>query len=433
MVWERCLPCGGRKRMVTRVTLLVGTAGLAALTAGPVAASGVTAVAVGPGLTWGGISHPRTVQSAIGNPAAASALMGDSLWFGLGAVSAGYELGEVDDLLERAEDLEDAVDRDYNTVEEVEAVRDEFDAFLREAGRNGYVKAGGNAQLPFTPIGGYWRALGGTVSVEVSGAVSVGGRILDAPLEVVVDNDRFALETETAAYLKQATGYRLALGYGREVFRNAEGALTVGSRLNYYRLDLSRAVTRLDDGDNGDDFGDRLEDSLEQNERSGSGLGLDVGALWTSAHYQFGGTLRNLNEPGFDYPRLDEGANGRLPSRERYTMERQLQLEAGLFTADRHWFAGVAYDVNAIEDAVGDAFRWLTVAGGYQGDSWWVPGVRAGYRLNLTGSELGYYTLGTTLFRVVNLDLAWSADSVDVDGDRVPRSAMASLSSELRF
>ncbi len=428
-----CLCCHRATGVLPRAARLTSLGAVLGMISSAVMAGGVTGFTAGPGLTWGGISHPATVQTSLNNPGAAGQVAGEGLWFGLGAVAIGYEVGDVDDLLERTEDLEDVLDRDFASLEEVQVVRDEFDDFLLAAGRNGYVKGGGTLQLPFTPVGGYWGTLGGTVSFEASGLASLGGRILDAPLEVTFDGNRYALETDTAAYLKQAVGYRLSLGYSREVFRNEDGALSVGSRVNYYKLDLSRAVTRLDEGDNQDDFGDRLEDGLEQNERGRSGMGLDVGALWTGAQYQLGGTLRNLNEPSFDYPRLDPAGNDRIPGSERYTMERQLQLEAAVFTRDQHWFAGVAYDVNGIEDAVGDEFRWMTVAGGYQGTGWWIPGVRAGYRRNLTGTELGYYLLGTTLFRVVNLDLAWSTDSVDMDGDTMPRSAMASLSTELRF
>lgn len=54
-----------------------------------------------------------------------------------------------------------------------------------------------------------------------------------------------------------------------------------------------------------------------------------------------------------------------------------------------------------------------------------------GYRKNLAGEELSFLTSGVTLFKALNLDLAYSLDSAD--GDSVPRAVMFNLGLEVTF
>jgi len=89
-------------------------------------------------------------------------------------------------------------------------------------------------------------------------------------------------------------------------------------------------------------------------------------------------------------------------------------------------------DANAVEDVFGDEYRWATVSAAYATDSWWLPGIRAGLRKNLAGSEINYYTLGATL-AMVNFDVAWSSDTVTIDDSTVPRGAMFNLGLEVSF
>ncbi|MCH8505452.1 MAG: conjugal transfer protein TraF, partial [Ectothiorhodospiraceae bacterium] len=327
----------------------------------------MVSIPIGQDITHGGVSHPRTLQATGNNPASAAASERRGVWFGLGAVSLGYEMGSVDNLIERAERFEEELDRDDLTLEEAEALKDEFDQFLLEVGRDGYVKAGGSVQLPFTPMGANVSMLGGAISFEARGVGGARGRILDAPIEIQpVGGGDFELQSRTSAYVKGAVGYQLALGYSAGVLQRPEGALFVGGRLNYYKLELAKGVIALEDTDDGEDFSDGLEDDFDRNRKTSSAVGLDLGALWVARHYQLGGTIRNLNEPEFDYPSVGKNCNDPglsevarrncftaalffyvISMNEIYTMERQLQLEGGIFTANRNWSLGVAYDVNS--------------------------------------------------------------------------------------
>lgn len=400
----------------------------------PVMASSSVYIPLGQDMSYGGVSHPRTIQATGNNPASPVASERRGVWFGLGAVSAGYEVGPVDDLMDRAEDLEDALDRTYATQQEAEDQRDEFNAFLRDAGRDGYFKLNGAAKAPFTPLGANISALGGTLSLDATAFGTTKGRILD---EAVTVTGTDSLETDTAAYLKSATGVELSVGYSDDVFHNKSGSLFVGGRLNYYSVELGKGIARLDDGDENTDFSDEMEDDLDRNTRSSSGVGVDVGAIWAAENYRFGGTLRNINEPEFDYPEI-VGTNAAMFGdsvnlNETYTMDRQLQVEGAVFSASQSWHVSAAYDVNSSHDPVGDEYQWAAISTGFAGSGWLTPGFRVGYRTNLAGTELSYYTAGLTLFRVFNLDAALSTDTVDVDGDKLPRSAMISASLEMYF
>ncbi|MCH8498529.1 MAG: conjugal transfer protein TraF [Marinobacter sp.] len=423
------------------------------LPTGHVAASTLVSLPMGQDITYGGVSSPRTVQSTLNNPAAPAASGRRGFWTGLGAVSVSAEFGDVDNLIERAEDLEEALDKDDLTLAQAEELKAEFDAFLEELGRDGYVKLSAAAQLPFTPFGANLPGWGGAFSLEANAIGSARLRILDAPIEVVpTGGGDFELQSRTSAYVKGAYGAQLAVGYSAVALHRPDGQLYVGGRLNYYQMELSKGIIALEDTDDDEeDFGDAVRDDLDRNTAKRSVTSLDVGALWVARNYQVGGYLRNLNEPSMKYPTigrncdsLDSGIaqancftaasfSDRIALDETYQMKRQLTLEASTFTANRSLFAGFSYDVNATRDIVADEHQWWSVHAGYASQSWWIPGVRAGYRSNQKGSELSYYTLGLTLFRVLNLDAAVSTDEVEVDGDKVPRAAMASLSLELYF
>jgi hypothetical protein len=86
-----------------------------------------------------------------------------------------------------------------------------------------------------------------------------------------------------------------------------------------------------------------------------------------------------------------------------------------------------------VTDALGDRFQWLTLSGSFMTDSWWIPSARIGYRQNLAGTELGYVSVGATLFKYVNIDIASALDSVKIDGDTLPQGLMGSIGFEISW
>jgi hypothetical protein len=186
-------------------------------------------------------------------------------------------------------------------------------------------------------------------------------------------------------------------------------------------------------------FGDitdseELFESIRDSEfRNDTRLGIDVGALWVSDNYQLGAQVTNINEPKFTFPDVDlepyrnDGIIGFLLSDQQYTMDRQFKLEASLFTDDRSWSAHLGYDVDSATDPLGDRFQWLTLSGGFTTESWWIPGVRLGYRQNLAGTKMKYLGIGVTAFKIVNIDISSAFDSVKIDGQELPQGLMASI------
>jgi hypothetical protein len=116
-----------------------------------------------------------------------------------------------------------------------------------------------------------------------------------------------------------------------------------------------------------------------------------------------------------------------------YTLDRQLKLEASLFTNDRRWSAHLGYDVDPVTEPMGDRFQWVTLSGGFTTDSWWIPSVRIGYRQNLAGTELGYVSVGATLFKYVNIDIASALDTVEINGQKLPQGLMGSIGFEISW
>ena len=104
-----------------------------------------------------------------------------------------------------------------------------------------------------------------------------------------------------------------------------------------------------------------------------------------------------------------------------------------MFSSNRRWSGSFGLDANAARDVMNDDYQWATASVAYATDSWWLPGVRAGLRKNLAGTELTYVGLGLTAFKIVNLDLASTLETVKISGKNLPTGLMASLGFEITF
>jgi hypothetical protein len=232
----------------------------------------------------------------------------------------------------------------------------------------------------------------------------------------------------------QTTEFDLA--YSFPAWSGDTGSLYLGAEARLYFMRLSRFSVRFGDVTDSEELFDAIRDSEFRNDED---IGIDVGALWVSDNYQLGAQITNINEPDFVFPDVNlepyssEGAIKFLLADQRYTMDRQLKLEASLFTSDRRWSAHVGYDADSATDPMGDQFQWLTVSGGFTTDSWWIPGGRIGYRQNLAGTKLSYVGIGVTAFKFVNLDIASALDTVKIDGTTLPQGLMFSLGFQIAW
>jgi hypothetical protein len=255
-------------------------------------------------------------------------------------------------------------------------------------------------------------------------------------IEPVTDAVRFAIENDSSIVSKASQTTELNIGYSRSVWSGEKGILYLGAEARLYLMRLSRLSVRFGDITDSEELFEAIRDSDFSNDDR---LGVDIGVLWVGENYQFGAQLTNVNEPKFTFPDVDltPYSNDRIIDLIRedqtYTMDRQLKFEASLFTKDRSWSTHIGLDADSATDPMGDDFQWLTWSAGFMTESWWIPGVRFGYRQNLAGTEMKYVSVGVTAFKIVNIDLASALDTVTIDGTKLPQGLMVSLGFQLAW
>ncbi|MGD8567535.1 MAG: conjugal transfer protein TraF [Gammaproteobacteria bacterium] len=425
----------------------------------------------GTNLTFGSVSNGRTIMSDIANPAASAASMmetDDTVRFGVfSSIGGGAEYGDVnrlfDELDAAANDLQNgftnllpaAVDTSITNINDIlGAIED-----------NGYGKAFVSAHAPLMPLVVSADWLGGSMvfDLNASGLVRVGA-VHDEIVfntteaanliatnssglagEVFVNatnpsNITYDLNNDSSVILNAAYTVETAVGYSRPVLAIGDTQLFAGLRAKLYKVTLYRDFERVDTTSDSQE----LFNDLDFNDgKTTTGMGLDAGVLWTGNHYRLGATVTNINEPEFKYNDVDpvklatltnDARIAALFSNDRtYTMKRQLTFEGALHSQNQNWLISGSFDANAVEGPAGDEYQWMTASVAYLNDGWLLPGVRAGYRVNQAGTKLSYLTGGVTLFKVVNMDLAYGLEEVEVDGDKVPRSIMFNVGLELTF
>ena len=242
-------------------------------------------------------------------------------------------------------------------------------------------------------------------------------------LQVLVDND-------SSIVTKSSQQFEFNVGYSDLAWANEHGSLFLGAEARLYLMRLSRLSVRFGDITNSKELFDAIQNAdFEEDVR----VGIDVGALWVAENYQLGAQIANVNEPKFQFPEINldpyssEEVIRFLQQDQTYVAERQLKLEASIFTDNRRWSAHLGLDANSRFDPLGDEYQWLTVSGSYLNETWWAPNLRFGYRENLAGTRRRYAAIGATLFNVVNLDIASAFDQVEIDGQDLPQGLMLSL------
>jgi hypothetical protein len=361
-------------------------------------------------------------------------------------------------------DIWDSLDPDFQaTIEAVGkevAIQTALLALIRE---EGYGKAWLSADAPFI-VGGEYLGGAWTFGVNWSGTAKAFGLVeaidfdadaaemaledwfnqlpINRPvqfnvsdevllaIEPVTDAVKFVIQNDSSMLSKGAQMTELNVGYSRHVWSNSAGSLYLGAEARLYLMRLSRLTVRFGDITNSEELFDYIFDHDFRNDEA---LGVDIGALWVGENYQFGAQLTNVNEPKFNFPEvnLDLYNNleiiGFLMRDQSYIMDRQLKLEASLFTGDRRWSAHLGVDADSATDPMGDKYQWLTLSTGFITDSRWIPSARIGYRQNLAGTELNYLSIGLTAFKVVNIDIASALDTVRIDGTTLPQGLMVSI------
>jgi len=416
----------------------------------------------GSNLTYGSSSNNQSIMSSIANPAAAAAVLGreDSQYrFGIITFGAGYELGNISDLYNQI----DATKATMTTAQTIPpatiaagavAVATYVNSNLITPVNNltAAFQKDGNASvffaghIPFTPFVVSGKGLGGSIVVDANANAIANMSFISDPLAQITAVDgqniingggTYTLAANDSTLLvKAAVVGELSAGYSRPVLEREAGNLTAGVRAKFYQVKLASNPERLTATTGG------AQSTLKasQTYASSSGVGLDVGTLWTSKHYRAGAWVNNLNKPSFKYNAnnlagyTSAGVITQLSAAETYTMKPQLQLEGAIYSESQNWVINAGLDANAVQDPVGRDFQWATLSASYATDSWLIPGARIGMRSNRVGSKLSYITGGVTLFKALSLDLAYSTNSVaDNTGKSAPRSIMFNLGIQMTF
>ncbi|MGO2512161.1 conjugal transfer protein TraF [Marinomonas polaris] len=321
---------------------------------------------------------------------------------------------------------------------------DSADVVISDISRTTYAKFSTTVQGPFLPIIYKTRRRGvfmldasaslvGRADVLADNLTLTGVDELDAVTSTSeldgVDVSGAGIESDTSVYMKRASDLRFSLGYSEMVSRSETSALIVGGRLNFHRLALDQKLTVLNEDD---DSSISYSDFFLSRDSVSSGISLDLGLILTGQNFQLGASIANVNEPEFDYKGLVSDCTGLTGAdktsceaairfagkgvfslNETYKMEAQMTLDAAIKSKDQHFSLAGSYDVNSIADPLGDEYQWATVSLSYYTDSWVLPGMRIGYRKNLVGSELNYFTAGLTFYRRLDVDVAYAPENDD--------------------
>ena len=429
---------------------------------------------IGSSIVLGNYGNRHALSTASGNPAS-SYLMANLQGFRvnfLGPVGIAVEGGGVNSINDKVDELEAIFDQNFTSSIDVAAIKtgaqsasdpdayvvakidevladinrslDSADVVISDISKTTYVKFAMIAQAPFLPIV-YKTRRRGVFTLDASASLVGRADVLADNLTLTGVDELEAVKTaagldgvdvsgadvasDTSVYMKRASDYHFSVGYSEMVSRSETSALIVGGRLNFHRLALDQKLTVLTEDE---DSSVSYSDFFLSRDAVSSGVSLDLGLILAARNFQLGASIANVNEPEFDYKGLVSDCTGLIGAdktsceaalrfagksvfslNETYKMEAQMTVDAAIKSKDQHFSLAGSYDVNAIADPLGDEYQWATVSLSYFSDNWVLPGMRVGYRKNLVGSELNYYTAGLTFYRRLDVDVAYAPENED--------------------
>ncbi len=262
---------------------------------------------------------------------------------------------------------------------------------------------------------------------------------LSGGTSVTIDDQgatKYRFDNNSGVITRAAQVTEISIGYSRKIWQQDDNKAYIGVKPKYMNVGLSNTAVPIANIDKAKDIFDALDSSSFKYDQDFS---VDLGAIWSGKQYQLGATLTNLNEPDFQYPAADLSGFTNpdiiqfIRNGENYVMERQLKFDAGMISSSGAWGINFGLDANAVPDPMGDDYQWASIGVGFASDNWWLPGARAGIRKNMAGSELTYVTAGITVFKILNIDLASTTQTVQIDGQTVPRGLIANLGINMQF
>ena len=437
------------------IPLLVGGLLPALSQAAPVMTQPASLLTLGTGAT------PQTGLSVMYNPAAGETVIeeGENFrWGYLGSIGVAVELGDADDFGDDVDQLISDLEEDTVTAAKGDEVINNYNDNIRQKlGDEGFIKVDAHIVAPIAPFSFRSETLGGVISLDAMAGITVKASVLDDDISVNTVSNEF--ETNTAVYLKSVEYTSIGLGYSRvmnqpfitKFTEPLGGRLLAGVRGNLYNMSLSKQVVGLLSIDENDELSDVIQDDIDSNKKSSTALGVDLGLIWQAENYHVGFTWRNINEPEFEYGSLGDNctskdtstsmsncftalyfaAQDRITLNETYVMTSQASVDAALNTQNKRWRLATSYDIQPMRDPIGDEYQWASVSAAYVSSS--IIGGRLGLSQNQVGSELTMLSAGLSLFGGMNLDVRYSLDQINIDGETVPRAFGINLGFENSF
>ncbi len=247
---------------------------------------------------------------------------------------------------------------------------------------------------------------------------------------------RLTFDNDSVLLVKSTKIAEFSLAYSKLAHNSEQGSLYWGVKPTFYRVGLTNVTARLGDITDAEAI---FQDIKDANYIYKNGFDVDFGLVWAASQYQLGASVSNVFEHSYKYPELDrtdvDSADilRKFDHHQEFTMQRQVKLEAGIFTQNRQWSLHAELDANPVEDPMRDRYQWFTLTAGYAADSWWLPSVRFGMSRNLAGTKLGYLNAGVTMMKFINLDVATTLDTVTLDGDNYMRGLNLRLGVQFDF
>jgi len=247
---------------------------------------------------------------------------------------------------------------------------------------------------------------------------------------------KLSIENDSLMITKASKIINYALGYSSELAVFGDTTLYYGLKPSLYRIGLTSVGKRVGDiTDSEELFNEIRNTEFDYHNR----VDLDAGLYLQNPHYSLAVSFNHLFEPNLHYPAIDtsklnkERILTKIDHELTFTLERQVIIEGSLYNSDRSLQLSAKLDGNKVTDTMGDEIQWARVFFDYNRFDSWLSNVRLGINHNFAGNELTYYSVGTTLFKYLNIDLATTANTVKIQGNTLMRGANISIGTSFRF
>ena len=237
-------------------------------------------------------------------------------------------------------------------------------------------------------------------------------------------NTSLEIKNDSLLLVKTAKVTSFSLSYSHIANSFNSGDLYWGIKPTFYNVGLTNVTARLGDITDSEDFFDDIKNADYVYDNN---VDIDLGLVFSASNYQVGLSIINVIEQDYKFPEIDRTRYKsdyiikKLDDHAMFTMERQVQLEAGIFTDNREWNLHVEVDANEISDQMYNKTQWLSVTGNYASDSRWLPDVRLGFSKNLAGSQISYANFGVTMVKFISLDVSAALDTITLDDTSIRR------------